>query len=482
MKQSILYAGIDIGTSYIKGAIAKDNGNIIKEIKFRSPPVISISSGWMEINVDKYFLAFQLMLKELLKSLENTKIYLGLSTMTPVFIPVDSYGKPLMNGILYNDTRVMKEINEIKKNYGDLIFSENGNVINNQQWIPKFLWLQRNKNEIYKKTQKYLDLTSYIIWKLTKKAVVDQTVVQEEGLLNYRKREISKPILEIVNIGSEQLATIQESKEISAEINMENNVSLIINSGCVDAIAISLSLGYPEEGQLAIFPGTTGIVYYSTKNPKPSKYLFLDVSPKNDLYIMNGGTASAGSFVDYVMDILGITGHYKKLQAMAKKSVPGSKGVIMLPYITGERTPLFDPSAKSVIFGLTNVTTKNEIARASLEAVAFSLKSIIDIINDLQYSYNEIIVAGGLSRMKIMREILAGVLEKKLIYIKGASEIYGDIYLAMIMADKIKWEDLKSMHISSRFIKQEINTKKENIYKINYDKYKKLYSVLKELF
>ena len=456
-----------------------ENGKVIRSLKADTPKIISPEPGWTEIDIEAYYLEFLKLFKSLFKGLEGYKINLGLSAMAPVFVPLSLDGKPLINGILYNDTRSEAEIEELKRDYGDIVFSINGNPVNNQQWLPKILWFKKNMPELYKRVWKFMDLTSYIIWRLTGEIKVDKTVALEEGFIDYKKNELSDKMLEISGIKREVIPDVISTTDVASSFKFEGNY-FEINSGTVDAIAAAISLGLIDDGMFEVTLGTTGIIYYSTYKPIPNEKLYLDMSPVNGLYYMNGSTSSAGSFVDFVLYILGLDTKYSMIKRSIDNSKPCSSGVIALPYIAGERTPIFDPNARSVFFGLSTKTERSDLIRASIEAVAFSIRHNVETFKTMGYETKSIFLTGGLSKSKEVAQILADVLNSEVELKNEASETDGDIKIAQVMSGS-SWKEIKNKNFKKS---KPVKTIQQNYleYEKCFKKYIEIYERLKDLF
>jgi Sugar (pentulose and hexulose) kinases len=474
------YVGIDLGTSYIKGSVLDENGNHVVTVKTRAPAIVSSKPGWTEVDPLEYNFVFKRFLRKLLRKIYTKKVYLGLSSMAPIFIPVDKECYPLYNGILYNDTRAEEEIKELNELYGDLFFEENGNPVNNQQWLPKILWFKKNYPELFSKTWKFMELPTFILCKMTGKIVTDKTMLQEEGLLNYRKRVISNKILEALKIDESYLPEPMELNETLEPFRIDDIV-FESNAGTVDFIGSSVSLGMLRPRKMAIIIGSTGVISYSVTDPKPDNRLYLDLGPYNGLYYINGATASAGIFLDYIMELFGMKNMYKKVDKILQNPYINTEGLVLLPYLIGERTPILDPLAKSVIFGLRNTTKKPEILKASIEAIAFSIRHHYDILKSHGYEVDTMYATGGVLKMKAMQTVLPTVMNKRMIKVEEGEESIGDAKIAMVASGKLTWDELGE--ILEREMAGELLEPSEIKYlEKNYRIYIQLYQQLKELF
>lgn len=477
---TINYIGIDLGSSFIKGSVLDEDGTYLMTVRTKAPQILSPKTGWTEIDPFEYYFIFRRFIKKLLKYVNANKIYLGFSSMAPVFIPIDNECYPLYRGILYNDTRAKKEIEELDSSIGDVVFRENGNPINNQQWLPKILWYRKNYPNLYEKTWKFIELTTFIICKLTGKVITDITMLQEEGVLNYQKKEISDKILTAMNINREMFPDYINLNEMLEPFNIDSK-EFYANAGTIDLIGSSISVNMLDKEKLAIILGSTGVINYSTTDPIPDKRLYLDLSPISGLYYVNGCTSAAGIFLDYIMYLVGMKGKYKKMDKYFSKNEVDTSGLVMLPYILGERTPIFDPYAKSVIFGITNLHSKMHFLKSAIESIAFSMKHHYEILQELNYNFDRIYLTGGLSNLKIVQKILPSVLKASVIKVEEGDETIGNAKIAMVGSKNFKWEDIKSLGEKSMF-RYQLNYENIPYLEKNYVIYKELYLRLKDMF
>jgi xylulokinase len=184
--------------------------------------------------------------------------------------------------------------------------------------------------------------------------------------------------------------------------------------------------------------------------------------------------------VDFVLDLLNLTGKHHILGSVLRRSKPGAGGLVALPYLVGERTPIMDPRARSIFFGISNTTTREDIIRASVEAVAYSIRHNVDEIEKLGYKTNITLVTGGMTKTPEIVQILASALNKKIYLVSEASEPLGDTIVAKVMSGLYKWSDFMG-NIPMRKI---FYPKKEEVfvYQELYQKYLKIYENLKDIF
>jgi len=483
--------GVDVGTSTIKCSAINNLGEILYEASGPSAPLQQPAEGFVEVDPEDIFSRFCDVVRRVVSRIRQGSVLLSLSTMTPVLILTDREGKPVRPAILYNDSRttsILKELN--KGEVGRMLFNINGNVANVQQWGPKWLWLKKYESENYRRTKKIFDLASFIIYKLTGEHVIDLTAAQEGGFLDYRTRKWSGDLLSAFDVDDSALPSLKATTDIVEELKLDakeklgapRGMSIKVNAGCVDAIASLISMGHVKKNELSFVVGSTGIIALSTTHPRPDRRLYLDLSPVEGQYLVNGGTAAAGLFFDYVLDLLGVgEPRYARAEELAMRSQAGSRGVVMLPYIYGERTPIFDPLAKSVFFGLTSQVKQGEIIRGSMEAIAFSFLHHIKILKEKGYQYTKIRVTGGATRSNIMLQTLADVMQTELTCYRDVSPTVGNAMIGFIGLGIIKdWTQVERWIGKGETVLP--NRTKAAEYSWKFKVYLDLYQKLKEHF
>ncbi len=483
--------GVDVGTSTIKCSLVEGNGRKLYTATYKSTPLQRPADGFVEIDPDDIFLRFIRIVKHVIRKSRKKQLLLSLSTMAPVFIITNKEGKVIRPAILYNDNRTMAIIEELKnRDLGEKLFNINGNVPNVQMWGPKWLWLKQNEVMNYNQIARMFDLSSYIVYKLTGEFVIDYTIAQEGGLLDYKKRKWSSELLSAFEIDDSLLPLLMKTTDIVSELNssskeklgVSKETSIQINSGIVDSAASLISTGHVSENELSFIIGSTGIVSFSTTLPRLDRRLYLDLSPIEGMYVINGGTAASGLFFDYILELFGVPKpRYKNAEKLINMCGESSKSVVMIPYIQGERTPIFDPSAKSIIFGLTSQVRKCDIIKGALESIAFSLFHHVQILRENGFRFNKIRVTGGLAKNRAILQTLADVMQTEITHYPQASAELGDAFIGFKSLNAMeKWRTIDKWIGKGEIIKPDF--KNSELYNKKYKVYLDLYDKLKEDF
>jgi len=496
-----LLLGIDIGTYSSKGVLCDLNGNIVAEA--RSDHSMDIPKpGYAEHDADEvWWKDFRIIAKKLTDSVRHGDkiIAIGVSAIGACVLPVDKKGQPLRPGILYGvDTRAIKQIEALEIKYSrEALIEFNGTRLTTQSVGPKILWIKENEPEVYKNTFKFITSTSYIIYKLTGKYVIDAHTATEWN-----------PLIDIKKIAwddrfASEITTLDKLPQIGWTNKIAGYVSataanetglpegIPVNFGAVDALAEAISVGVMNVGELMIMYGSTAFMILFIKKPIPTNELWLEAGVFEGQYEYSAGLSTSGSattwFRDqFSQDLLklqnfGSENAYAMLAKEAAISPEGSNGLLILPYLSGERTPIFDPKARGIIAGLSLGHTRGDIYRALLEGVAYAIRMNLEVMNQTGANIDHAVAVGGGSSNELWLQMISDVsgipqlLPEKTI---GAS--YGNAFLAGLMIDAIHLDSLKKDWVK---IKREIypNENKKKIYDDMYLLFKQLYEGTKPI-
>ena len=493
---SQLLLGIDIGTYSSKGVLCRPDGTIIAEA--RADHDMSIPKpGYAEHDADDVWWSdFKQIAKELTgKAPQGDQIIgVGVSAIGACVLPVDEGGIPLRPGILYGvDTRAVNQIEELENKFTrEALVEFGGTRLTTQAVGPKILWIKQNEPEIYKKTAKFITSTSYVIFKLTGNYVIDaHTATEFNPFINIKT--VSWDDRFTGGIASlDQLPKIGWSDEVAGRVTAEATAETGIpegtpvNFGAVDALSEAVSVGVVDTGELMIMYGSTAFFIFLIEKPVPTYELWLEAGAFKGQYEYSAGLSTSGSATTWFRDQFGKDllqsesaggkNAYAALAEEAASSPVGANGLIMLPYMSGERTPIFDPKARGVVAGLSLSHTRGDVYRAVLEGTAFSIRMNLEAMQKAGAQIKHGVAVGGGASNELWLQMVSDVsgipqlLPEKTI---GAS--YGNAFLAGLAVGAIKNLDvLKNDWVR---IIQEIHPNAENkkVYERIYPLFKDLY-------
>ena len=290
----------------------------------------------------------------------------GVSGVGACVLPVDRNGKPLRPAILYGiDTRTTSQIEYLENIYSrEELTIFGGAPLTSQSAGPKILWIKQNEPDIYRLAEKFVTSTTYIIYKLTGHYVIDRHVASYfNPLLNIQSMDRDKKFAnEIVEL--DRLPKLGWGDEIAGNIltaaAKETGVleGTPVTFGALDGLAEGISAGVVNPGELMIMYGSTAGFYLPVNKPLPTNELWVVAGALKGQYAYAGGLATSGMVTTWFRDQLGLDlvvkesengpNAYAALAAKATSSPPGARGLLMLPYLSGERTPSLTP--KLVVF------------------------------------------------------------------------------------------------------------------------------------
>ena len=489
------YLGIDIGTYETKGVLVNIRGEVISQSAKKHEMIVP-QSGWAEHRpIEDWWGDFAFISNDLIKKSGcDPKLIqaVSASTIGPCMLPVDKEGEPLMNAVLYGvDTRAYKEIEYLNKIIGkEKIFKFNGNALTSQQVGPKILWLKNNKPEIFSKTYKIVNGTAFINSKLTGNYTTDHfSAAFISPLYDIQKQKWSNELLNDL-IDLEQLPKLVWTDEIIGEVNKKasQETGLVegtsVNAGTIDAAAEALSVGVLSPGDMMMMYGSTMFFISITDTILSDDRLWYAPWLFQGEHSLMAGLATSGTLThwfknNFAKDLQG-DDIFIKLAKEAEQSSPGSKGIIFLPYFSGEGTPIHDTHAKGTFFGLDLTHNRSDMYRSIFEGIAYGTNHVFDTFKELNYIPKKLYSVGGGTKNKIWSQTTSDIIGLNQILRKttlGAS--YGDAFLAAHACGDLKKDDINNWN----GIDYEIEAKNDNnnIYSKGYKNFRKLYENTKNL-
>ena len=425
--------GVDIGTQGIKGVLLDEGLNVAAKA-YLEHDYIQPRPDWFEHDAQKtWWGGFKEIVHQLLKKapISSSEIIgVGHSAIAPCMRPVDEDGRPLRNAILYGvDTRSQKEIIEIKQLLGEeRILETVRRPLGTDLVPPKMLWYKRNEPDNYSKTKRIFTASNYITYKLTGHFLLDYT--QAAGfapVYDFGKEQWNGEMCKLLGFSSDLLPELKHCYDIagavtpgaSAETGLMPGTPVVVGSG--DWATELISAGGFGLGEVTLIYGTTGIVSMVTDRAPSVKGLSFTPHPLlENCFFANGGTSTMGALTKWFRDNFGDlekimqdrTGinAYTLLSSQAEKVQVGAEGLVILPYFSGERAPIFDPLAKGVILGLTTYHKRAHLYRALLEGTAYSLRHNLEVFNKCGFDVSRVIAGGGGANSNLWVQIVGDVI------------------------------------------------------------------------
>ncbi|MDR0526387.1 MAG: xylulokinase [Spirochaetaceae bacterium] len=414
----MIVAGIDMGTQSVKVALYDaENRQIVSQAQ-QPLDLIAENDGTREQKTEWYTAALDSCFAMFTGAERGAVCAIGISGHQHGFVPLDAQGNSVYNVKLWNDTSTQAECEFITKEAGgdDAVISEICNLMLPGFTAPKILWLKKHKKSAFERLRYIMLPHDYLNYLFTGEYRAEEGDTSGTALYNGAKRAWSKKICSIIGeklfgllppviAADEPNGFVQESA--AKRWNIPQGIP--VSSGGGDNMMGAIGTGTVEDGFLTMSLGTSGTLYGYSNTPVSD--------PKNGI---SGFSASTGGFLpllctmnctvasEELRSLFGMS--VKEFDEAALSSAPGSKGVVVLPFFNGERTPNL-PGGRASIMGLSAANaSRANIARAALESAIFGMRGGLDAFNALGFKAREIRIIGGGSKSAVWRRMAADIM------------------------------------------------------------------------
>lgn len=424
MSRSRLLLGIDLGSSATKAILLDADSGIVASAS-RETMLHSLHTGWAEADPDDWWQNVTELLPELLKA-ANAKpedvVGIAASGMVPAVVCLDENREPLRNAILQNDARAYLEIEELRDLLtGVDLLTLTGSVLTQQSVAPTALWLARNEPEIWARTKYLVGSYDWLAIRLGASVHVEKNWAIESGLYHFDGSPV-KEVFAATGITWPELQPIRESGSIVGEISSLTAEVLGLLAGTpiivggADHVLSAYSAGLVDQGDWLVKLGGAGDILAVSDERFVDERLYLDAHSISNKWLPNGCMATSGSVLRWEQTILGGV-DLALLDNEAEVAKPAA--LLTLPYFLGEKSPIHDPDLRGAVIGLHLGTTRGDLHRSLLEAIAYGFRQHMEIFVSRGLQLNSPRVTNGGSSSTLWKRILADVLDVPLTPIFG---------------------------------------------------------------
>ncbi len=443
-----LLLGIDVGTYSSKGVLCRPDGQLLAEA--RADHELSVPRpGWAEHDADGVWWADLVALARDLTSRAPTGdrvAAIAVSAIGPCLLPVDAAGRPLRPAILYGvDVRAAEQVDQLEQRYGREALVELGGMrLTSQAVGPKILWLREHEPDVYERADRFLTATSYLVRRLTGETVIDRhTASHFNPLIDLARLEWDERFADGIT-PLRRLPELRWSDEIvgtvtdaaAAETGIRSGTP--VTAGTVDALAEAVSVGVVEPGDLMLMYGSTAFLILVVDDQRSHPDLWATAGAFPGTYALAAGMATTGSATTWFRDEFGRDlqtsagpDPYALLADEAAVSPPGARGLLFLPYLSGERTPIHDPDARGVLAGLALSHRRGDVYRALLEGVAYGIHHNLETMAATGAPIERIVAVGGGTANRLWLQIVSDITGRsQVVPQQTIGAAYGDAFLA----------------------------------------------------
>jgi xylulokinase len=416
--------GIDVGTSSIKAMLMEEEGKVIG-CRAKGYDV-DISHGvWAEQDAQMWWESLCVILQEL-KEMYPAEMEavaaIGLSGQMHGLTSIDRAGKTVRPSISWMDQRAGEELEEISEKISrdeqEKIFH---NRIFNGFALPSLLWVKNHEPENYERIYKVFQPKDYLRFCLTGEIGTESSDASASLMMDVGKREWAKESLMKLGISSELLPELGKSSQVAGCISewagmqtgLKKGIPVVYGAG--DQQAQSIGNGAVQEGLIISNIGTGAQVAAFSSSDRYDKELRTHTfcHAAEDAYTIYGAMLSGGLSLKWLKEQILHEEDFGKLSQMAETVKPGSNGLLFLPYLSGERTPLMNPKARGIFFGLSLEQSSEHMVRAVMEGVTYALRDSFEIMKKMGVPGERIIASGGACKSPVWLQIQADILGRE---------------------------------------------------------------------
>jgi xylulokinase len=429
---------VDVGTSSTKTALWTELGQLVAhaasayELR-RAEPL------WAEVDGDTWWQAVCKTIRTVLATSEVDPAAIagvGVDGVGWSLIPVDRAGTPLRPAMIWLDRRAEEETAWLKSlPEAENLVSLNANPLDAAYITPKLIWLKKNYPDIFHSAYRFLEATGFIVSRFTDEFVCDYTQAYGYHFFDIRNETWDPDAARTIGVPIEKMPQLCGSSEIVGSVTQKAaeqtglNPGIPVIAGCLDAAAGALGSGVIKPGQTNDQGGQAGGVGISLDHVLVEPRLIFSQHVIPGQYLLQAGTVGGGS-LSWFRDQLGhpevsagrLIGQspFALFSRQVEMSKPGANGLIFLPYMAGERTPLWSSIARGVFFGLSYTTSRADILRAIMEGCAFAVYDNLQLAEEHGVRVDEFLGSGGAIQSAIWCQIKADIYGKPFIIARRA--------------------------------------------------------------
>ncbi len=413
--------GLDLGTGSVKALCMDSDGKAVGESAI-SYAVQSPRPGWAESDPEEWWEAAAEAIREAVGERSGEIEGIGLSGQMHGVVLTDANGSPSRNAVLWADARSVDQLAA----YRDLDSSlrrKLANPVSAGMAGPSLLWIRDHERGVYASARWALQPKDWLRLRLTGEAAAEPSDASATLLYDLEEDGWAGGVIEALGLREDLLAPLTPSASVAGKLSKEAAATLGLRegipvaAGAADTAAAMLGSGLFEPGVVQLTVGTGGQIVVPRDNPDPDSnertHLYRTALEGPGRWYAMAAIQNAGLALEWARKVLGAS--WEDVYEEAFATPPGAEGATFLPYLSGERTPPFDPNARGAWTGLGLNHTRGHLLRAALEGVAFALREGVEALEAAGAQVPELRLAGGGTAGEPWRRLLADVLGRPLL-------------------------------------------------------------------
>ncbi|WP_427366122.1 gluconokinase [Candidatus Caldatribacterium saccharofermentans] len=404
-----LFLCADIGTSSLKVCVFDQSGNILFSTK-REYPTLSPAPGYAEQDPGEIFSALAGAVKEAVSSFPGSSFEaLSFDTMLHSLLLVDGNFTPLAPLWNWMDTRSFQEVEEFRESYEkERLYELTAAPLHTIYHPSRILWFRKHHGGLWERVSKILSIKDWVLVQLTGELCCDCSTASGTGLLEVQRKAWSRKMCDLLGISPELLPPLVEpdfaaplmNREFAASTGLPLGIPVVWGGG--DGPFANLGEGCFREGEMVVSVGSSGAVRMCALRPviDPGKRAWCYYLA-SDIWVGGGAINNGGIVFSWMRDLL----REGEVTLDLSRRRP-----LFLPFLTGERSPYWDPYARGILFGLSFFHTPEALLQAAYESVAFSIRAVFDMLREVMGEPRKVVIGGGFALSENGKRVLCDVL------------------------------------------------------------------------
>ncbi len=380
------FLGVDAGTSGIKVCAFTREGRLVAKAH-RAVPVVTPYPLWAEIDLDRYWAATADAIREVATRVP-TIISIGLATTCPTTILLDEEGQAIRPGILYLDGRAQAGLEKVVGADAEADVQQTGNRASTSTcWAANLAWIRENEPGAWAKVRRVTMLNGFLARRLSGQDGIEPTQASYSGLMRIADPEPSwsRDLLARWGLDAAILPEISGCTDMIGRVTDEASIltgvpaGIPVALGAADTAAASFAVGLMDSGEVFESVGTSGVITFCLDRPdfEPSFLHRHHIVPGR--WLAHGAMSTLGGAFGWLNNkVWPELKTLAELERLAQESVPGANGLLFLPYLAGERSPIWDAEASGSWLGLLLRHSRQDMVRAVFEGTTFGLRQILE--------------------------------------------------------------------------------------------------------
>ncbi len=477
--------GMDIGTGSTKAVAVTLTGESLG-ITQQHYSISIPKPGYSEQDPLMIWDAFVKCLRDIVLKIGYAPVAISFSSAMHSIIPVDETGAPLAPMITWADSRSEDIAQTLRESAGaEEIYRTTGTAIHAMSPLCKLIWLRENNPGLFNKAHKFIGIKEFIWFKLFNAFEVDYSIASATGLFDILKLDWSVAACALAGISTGKLSQPVNTTYYRDDLN--NDLAALLNisadtkffAGASDGCCANLGSHTTGPGVAALTIGTSGAVRITSAKPVYNfEGMTFNYLLNEQTYVCGGAVNNGGIAINWLLKNFlqkeQLSGaDYEQLFKTIESVPAGSDGLIFLPYLYGERAPIWDTKTSGAYLNIKPTHTQAHFLRAALEGVCFALYNVLKTVEDASVIITQVNISGGFVSSAVWTQVLADITGKKLAVLQNEdASAVGAIYLAANVLYPDDYATLTSVALHT-FIQPNLN---------NHALYNRMFMIFKRLY